>query len=98
MELSKRIAIAESEDFVVEIGKLTIVSPPTEGNIGYRLINKRTKVVEREGFSESEAIRALWSSQHRLTAVLDDPKGSNEEEVSQEVADYILGNYAGTPQ
>jgi len=71
--------LVETKDFRLEVGKLTILEE-FRGQLGYRLINKRTELAEQEGFKEADAIRATHSAQTMLDRVLDDPAGDKEPE------------------
>ena len=67
--------IHETPDFQLELGVMKMVPEPFRDKPGYLLRNKRTNVVEKEGFSESDAIRAMWLHQQDMDRVLADPKG-----------------------
>lgn len=74
------VVLGETKDFALEIGPMTIVPEFLKGELGYRLRNKRTGLVEQEGSSEGNAIRALYANQKYLDQVLDDPAGDKQPE------------------
>lgn len=75
MALSDRKVLRETDNFRLEVGNLQVIGPKYRPAIGYLLINKRTNVVEKEGFSEAEAIRVLYLNERYLQDVLSDPSG-----------------------
>ncbi len=74
--MAKNTVIHTSANYRVEIGAIAMVEEPLLGKEGYRLRNLRTNLVEREGFNEAEAIRAMHSAEQFLQDVLADPKGA----------------------
>lgn len=84
------LILGETKDFRLEIGTLSIVPKWLKGARGYRLRNKRTSIVEQEGNSLANAIRALHANQKALDEVDADPEGKDAPKQPQTL-DELLG-------
>ena len=86
---SKDLVIDQTEHFRLEVGVIDTLGEPLNGVVGYRLINKRTGVVEAEGMSEAGAIRAMHKCQEHLQNAIWDPKGDKDQKQDRIPAELL---------
>ena len=93
-KLEERQILIKTKDFQLEIGKLTLLPEFLKGEVGYRLRNLRTDVIEKEGTSYAGAIRDMYANQRFLDEVDKDPedvKGQEERAQAQDMLKALTG-------